>query len=113
MKIIISPAKKMNEDTDSIEITGMPGFINDAKILMHEMKSMSLSEGKKLWKCNDKLAELNHKRYKDMTLVHRLTPAVIAYEGCSISIWLRRCLQAEHFRTYQIICGYCQASMEY
>ena len=81
MKIIISPAKKMNEDTDSIEITGMPGFINDAKILMHEMKSMSLSEGKKLWKCNDKLAELNHKRYKDMSLVHRLTPAVIAYEG--------------------------------
>lgn len=81
MKIIISPAKKMNEDTDSIEITGMPGFINDAKILMNEMQSMSLSEGKELWKCNDKLAELNYKRYKDMTLMRKLTPAVIAYEG--------------------------------
>ncbi|WP_024293167.1 peroxide stress protein YaaA [Lacrimispora indolis] len=81
MKIIISPAKKMIEDTDSIEVTGVPGFINDAIILMHEMKSLSLSEGKALWKCNDKLAELNYKRYKDMALMHRLTPAVIAYEG--------------------------------
>jgi len=81
MKIIISPAKKMNEDTDSIEVTGMPGFINDAIILMHEIQSLSLSEGKALWKCNDKLAELNYKRYKDMALMRRLTPAVIAYEG--------------------------------
>ena len=71
----------MIEDTDSIEVTGVPGFINDAIILMHEMKSLSLSEGKALWKCNDKLAELNYKRYKDMALMHRLTPAVIAYEG--------------------------------
>ncbi|EXG87679.1 hypothetical protein K413DRAFT_4575 [Clostridium sp. ASBs410] len=81
MKIIISPAKKMNEDTDSIEVTGMPGFINDAIILMYEMQSLSLSEGKALWKCNDRLAELNYKRYKDMALMRRLTPAVIAYEG--------------------------------
>lgn len=81
MKIIISPAKKMIEDTDSIEVTGMPGFINDAIILMQEMKALSLSEGKALWKCNDKLAELNYKRFKDMDLMHRLTPAVIAYEG--------------------------------
>ncbi len=71
----------MIEDADSIEVTGMPGFINDAKILMHEMKALSLSEGKALWKCNDKLAELNYKRFKDMDLMHRLTPAVIAYEG--------------------------------
>ena len=71
----------MNEDTDSIEITEMPEFINDAVILMHEMQSLSLSEGKALWKCNDKLAELNYKRYKDMALMRRLTPAVIAYEG--------------------------------
>jgi len=81
MKIIISPAKKMNEDTDSIEVTEMPRFINDAKILMHKMQSLSLSEGKALWKCNDKLADLNYKRYKDMDLMRRLTPAIIAYEG--------------------------------
>ena len=81
MKIIISSAKKMNEDMDSFEVTGMPGFIDDTIILMHEIQSLSKSEKKELWKCNDKLAELNDKRYKDMDLMHRLTPAVITYEG--------------------------------
>lgn len=81
MKIMISPAKKMNVDTDSFEVTGVPGFIDDTIILMHEIQSLSLSEGKALWKCNDKLAELNYKRYKDMDLMHRLAPAVITYEG--------------------------------
>lgn len=81
MKIIISPAKKMNVDTDSFEVNGVPGFMDDTIILMHEIQSLSLSEAKALWKCNDKLAELNYKRYKDMDLMRRLTPAVIAYEG--------------------------------
>ena len=81
MKIIISPAKKMNEDMDSFEVTGMPGFLDNTMILMHEIQSLSKSEKKALWKCNDKLAELNDKRYKDMDLMHRLTPAVITYEG--------------------------------
>ncbi len=81
MKIIISPAKKMNEDMDSFEVIGMPDFIEDTMILMHEIQSLSVAEKKALWECNDKLVELNHKRYKDMDLMHRLTPAVITYEG--------------------------------
>jgi uncharacterized protein len=81
MKIIISPAKKMNVDTDSFEVTGMPEFIDHTIILMREIQSLSLSEAKALWKCNDKLAELNYERYKDMDLARRLTPAIMAYEG--------------------------------
>lgn len=81
MKIIISPAKKMNVDTDSFEVTGIPEFIDHTKILMNKIQSLSLLEAKALWKCNDQLAQLNYERYKDMDLVHRLTPAIIAYEG--------------------------------
>ncbi len=81
MKIIISPAKKMNVNTDSFEVTGVPGFIDDTILLMHDIQSLSLSEAKALWKCNDKLTQLNYQRFKDMDLIHRLTPAVIAYEG--------------------------------
>lgn len=81
MKIIIAPAKKMNVDTDPLESSGVPEFIEATTILMHEIQSLSLSEAKELWKCNDKLAELNYTRYREMDLVHRLTPAVIAYEG--------------------------------
>lgn len=81
MKIIISPAKKMNIDTDSFAVDGRPEFIEDTKVLMDAVKSLSLSEARALWKCNDKLAELNYQRFRDMDLERALTPAVMSYEG--------------------------------
>ncbi|MDE5933589.1 MAG: YaaA family protein, partial [Lachnospiraceae bacterium] len=81
MKIIISPAKKMNVDTDTFEIGGMPEFMEDAEILMEAVKALSFSEAKALWKCNDKLAQLNYERFQKMDLRKSLTPAVISYEG--------------------------------
>lgn len=81
MKIIISPAKKMNVDTDTFEIGGMPEFTDDAEILMNAVKTLSLPEAKALWKCNDKLAQLNYERFQKMNLRRSLTPAVISYEG--------------------------------
>ena len=38
MKIIISPAKKMNVDTDTYQVTGLPVFLEDTKLLMDEIK---------------------------------------------------------------------------
>ena len=81
MKIIISPAKKMNVDTDSYEVTGMPEFIELTMILMNKIKTFSFQEAKSLWKCNAKLASLNYERFKDMDLAFGLTPAIMAYEG--------------------------------
>lgn len=81
MKIIISPAKKMNVDTDTFEIDGLPEFIDDAEILMERIRALSFSEAKALWKCNDKLALLNYERFQKMELRRSLTPAVISYEG--------------------------------
>ncbi|MCM1136903.1 MAG: peroxide stress protein YaaA [Clostridium sp.] len=81
MKIIISPAKKMNVDTDTLEVQGLPEFLEDAEILMEKIKALSFAEAKELWKCNEKLAELNYRRFQDMDLRRMLTPAVLAYEG--------------------------------
>lgn len=81
MKIIISPAKKMNMSRDSYEVTGMPCFLADTKILMQEIKKLSLAEAKALWKCNDKLAELNFQRFAEMDPEKCLTPAILSYEG--------------------------------
>ena len=80
-QIIISPAKKMNVDTDSFAVRAMPRFLKDTEILMRRIQSLSLAEARALWKCNDALAELNFQRFRDMDLEHRLTPAVMAYEG--------------------------------
>ena len=81
MRIIISPAKKMNVDTDSLAPRDLPVFLNRTELLLEKLRGMSDEELKKLWKCNDSIAALNIGRLKDMDLRRALTPAVLAYEG--------------------------------
>lgn len=81
MKIIISPAKKMNVDTDSLPWRDLPAFLPQTEVLRDTLQSMSYDELKKLWKCNDQIAALNVERLRNMDLHSRLTPAVLAYEG--------------------------------
>ncbi len=81
MRIIISPAKKMNVDTDSFPYRDLPVFLTNTEELCQKLQSMSYEELKKLWKCNDQIAELNVRRLRDMDLHKDLTPAVLAYEG--------------------------------
>ena len=81
MRIIISPAKKMNVDTDSFLYRDLPAFLPHTEEICRKLQSMSFEELKKLWKCNDQIAQLNVRRLQDMDLYNRLTPAVLAYEG--------------------------------
>lgn len=81
MRIIISPAKKMKEDTDSFPCQATPLFLRNTEEICRKLQSMSYDELKKLWKCNDQIANLNVQRLQDMDLHRRLTPAVLAYEG--------------------------------
>ena len=81
MRIIISPAKKMRVDTDSLSYLDLPAFLLKTEELCTTLQSMSDSELKKLWKCNDQIAALNIQRLQNMDLHNRLTPAVLAYEG--------------------------------
>mgnify|MGYP000686048559 CR=1 FL=1 len=81
MKIIISPAKKMNTDTDSFSFIDYPKFLNRTEELLNILKTMSYEQLKNLWKCNDNIANLNYERLNKMDLRKNLTPAIIAYEG--------------------------------
>ena len=81
MKIIISPAKKMNIDDDIFECRTEPVFLEKTKELMNYMMNLSYEECKTMWKCSDKLAQLNYDRILDMDLNYRLTPAIFSYEG--------------------------------
>ena len=81
MRIIISPAKKMNVDTDSLPCRGLPRFLDRAEILLERLRELDYEELKALWKCNDKLARLNADRVADMDLYRQLTPAILSYEG--------------------------------
>lgn len=80
LKIIISPAKKMNE-ADILPPEGLPVFLEQTEYLLEQMKQMTLSELQEMWKCNDKIAMENYERITSMNLRERLTPAILAYEG--------------------------------
>ena len=81
MKIIISPAKKMNIDDDIFEYRSKPVFFEQAEEIMNYMKNLSYDECKTIWKCSDKLAQLNYDWVVNMDLNYRLTPALFSYEG--------------------------------
>ena len=81
MKIILSPAKKMITDTDSIAPDGLPEFIEKTTEIQSWLKSKSKEELKTIWKCNDKITEQNFNRLGNMNLYQMLSPAVLSYEG--------------------------------
>ena len=81
MKIILSPAKKMNMDTNSLAPAGLPVFIEKTAKIRDWMKNKQPEELKAIWKCNDKITEQNFERLENMDLYSRLTPAILAYEG--------------------------------
>lgn len=81
MKIILSPAKKMNVDTDSLDYEGLPEYLDQTEEILEWLRSESYMQLKKLWGCNDKIAEQNFIRLEQMDLRRNLTPAIISYEG--------------------------------
>ena len=81
MRIIIAPAKKMREDTDTLACAGLPVFLDRTERLRDWIRGLSYEEQKKLWACNDKIAGQNARRFEQMDLRKGLTPAILAYDG--------------------------------
>lgn len=81
MKIIISPAKTMIEDSDTMMAMTEPIFLHKTKEILSYLQTLSYEELKELWGCNDKIAQLNKERIDHMRLERGLTPALISYEG--------------------------------
>lgn len=81
MRIILSPAKKMNEETDILAPQGLPVFMDSTEKIMRWVQELSYEEAKKLWACNDRIAIQNYDRFQQMNLYKRLTPAILSYEG--------------------------------
>jgi len=101
MKIILSPAKKMNIDTDSLSVQGMPKFIDRTEVILSWLRSKTNEELKKLWGCNDKITEQNIKRLEDMDLRSNLTPAVLSYEGIAYQYMAPAVFEDGHFEYVQ------------
>lgn len=81
MDIIISPAKKMVTDRDSLAPRSTPQFLPQTRQLLETLRAMSPQALQKLWSCNDAIARLNVQRLEDMGLEGDLTPAILSYQG--------------------------------
>ena len=81
LKIIISPAKKMEECQDIFEAESFPQFLNRTKVLYQTLKSMTETELQKLFKANDQITRQNYERFQTMDLERAHTPALLSYVG--------------------------------
>ena len=81
MKIILSPAKKMNIDTDTLAYQELPVYIEKTKEILSWLREKTYEDLVSLWKCNEAIARQNVERLQDMDLYKNLTPAILAYEG--------------------------------
>ncbi|MBR3310824.1 MAG: peroxide stress protein YaaA [Solobacterium sp.] len=81
MQVILSPAKNMVVNNDDILPERMPCFIKQAEILKNRLRKCTRDELKKIWKCSDKLTDLNLERLQHMDLENGLSPALFSYIG--------------------------------
>lgn len=81
MKVIISPAKKMNIDSDTLPARSQPVFSDEASQLAALLRALTPAERQKIWQCSDKLAAENSARLAAFDQSRAQTPAILAYEG--------------------------------
>ena len=81
MRIIISPAKRMDIDTDSLAYKQLPYFIKETEIILRYLKKLNYNALKSLWNCNDKIERLNYEIKQNMDLYNNLTPAILSFNG--------------------------------
>ena len=81
MKIIISPAKKMEECQDIFAPGDFPEYLGKTEHLYDKLKMMSEDELKKVFKANDQITHQNYERYQSMNLKRAQSPALLTYVG--------------------------------
>lgn len=81
LRIITSPAKKMRVVDAPPWPVREPAFLDRAERLARALRGLSREEAQALWRCSDRLADLNYERLRHMDLSRGATAAVVAYEG--------------------------------
>ena len=80
MKIIISPAKTMKYNKLNNKISSDVFFVNESNYLQNLLSTYSLNDLKKIYKCNDKIAEINYIRYQNINS-EKLCNPIYSFDG--------------------------------
>lgn len=81
MKIILSPAKQMSVDTDTLPGSEQLIFPEKTEELLQELKSRSFEELKEIWNCSEKIARQSYTLLSELGQPGARTPALLAYQG--------------------------------
>ena len=81
LRIITSPAKKMRAQDAPPWPVREPAFLDRSRQLLAALRGLSREQAQALWRCSDRLADLNYERVRTMDLARDTTAAVVAYEG--------------------------------
>lgn len=81
MKIIISPARRMKSDPDSLPYSGLPQYLDQSKEILAWLRTLTFDQLRQLWGCSERLARTNYQLIKNMKLTGDLTPAILAFQG--------------------------------
>lgn len=102
MKIIVSPAKKMQVKNDDMPWRDAPVFKEEAGELLRTLQGFSEAQLKALFKANDAITHENYVRYASMDLDACLTPAVLAYVGIQYQHMAPQIFTGEE---WEYVCG--------
>lgn len=97
MQIIISPAKKMKIDSDTMLPTQLPAFLEKADHIRSVLQTYTVSQLKTLYRCNDAIATLNYDRLQTMVLEKAISPAILSYEGIQFQYMGAQIFEKSHF----------------
>jgi len=110
MKIILSPAKQMVRDVDTLAPTGLPVFPEQTRLLLEALRGMDYEKLKLLWQCSDKLARESYEMLQNIRLEGPTTPAVLAYSGIAYKYMLPGAFDNDEFdyvqRHLRILSGF-------
>lgn len=81
LRIITSPAKKMRESDAPPWPVREPALARRAEAVANALRSLGRDEAQALWRCSDRLAELNYARLANLDPHRGTTAAAVAYEG--------------------------------
>lgn len=81
MLALISPAKAMAADVDTLAPISLPQFLPQAETLLAALRAMDPVSLRRLWQCSEAVAQVSLRQLEAADLRRRLTPAVLAYRG--------------------------------
>lgn len=87
--------------SNDLDYQDLPILLDKTEIILQWLQQQSYDALKKLWKCNDKIAEENIQRIQHMNLYSALSPAILSYDGIAFQHMAPNAFEQAHFNYVQ------------